>query len=259
MLFNLTPSVELTGGPWFTDNELDTEFIRQLLNAVLTFIKGRSFPKQKGMTNALFPVSHTSAYPTAAQIANWIKKANITPTELDVGHINTLLAVLEYDGEIQALPASSSYDEDSRGGRVVNAAAASKRKSKGGDSDSDDSEEERKKEEKAAKKRREDKKRKVEKERKKAEAKRRRKKEEKRRKRKKKSKGSDSDVSMSGSDSSSGASSDDDSDSGSGSDSSDGGKKKSRSVSSWFSFRTDACLPATDTSLSAGHLVCSTL
>lgn len=164
----------------------------------------QSYPRQKGMTNVLFPVSHTSAYPTAPQIATWIKKANITPTELDVGHINTLLAVLEYDGEIQALPASSSYD-DSRGGgsvsssKVVN--VASKRKKKG-ESDSDDSDAEREKEEKRAKKRKEEKRRKQEKERKKLEAKKRKKKEERRRKKKKK-----------------GGSSDDESDSGSGSDS----------------------------------------
>lgn len=41
MLFHLQPSVEMTGGPWFTDNELDTEFIKQLLQAVLSFIKQR--------------------------------------------------------------------------------------------------------------------------------------------------------------------------------------------------------------------------
>jgi hypothetical protein len=41
MLFHLTPSVEMTGGPWFTDHELDTEFIKQLLGAVLSFIKQR--------------------------------------------------------------------------------------------------------------------------------------------------------------------------------------------------------------------------
>lgn len=30
MLANLVPSVELTGGPWFTDNELDVEFVGAL-------------------------------------------------------------------------------------------------------------------------------------------------------------------------------------------------------------------------------------
>ena len=30
MLAGLTPSVEITGGPWFTDNELDVEFVDML-------------------------------------------------------------------------------------------------------------------------------------------------------------------------------------------------------------------------------------
>lgn len=41
MLFHLQPSVEITGGPWYTDNELDTEFIKLLSGAVLHFIKDR--------------------------------------------------------------------------------------------------------------------------------------------------------------------------------------------------------------------------
>ncbi|EIN14515.1 RNA polymerase Rpc34 [Punctularia strigosozonata HHB-11173 SS5] len=41
MLYHLEPSVELTGGPWYTDNELDTEFIKLLSSACLRFIKDR--------------------------------------------------------------------------------------------------------------------------------------------------------------------------------------------------------------------------
>lgn len=34
MLAGIQPSVELTGGPWFTDNELDTELVEQLKKIV---------------------------------------------------------------------------------------------------------------------------------------------------------------------------------------------------------------------------------
>jgi hypothetical protein len=34
MLAGLQPSVELTGGPWFTDNELDTELVDTLKKVV---------------------------------------------------------------------------------------------------------------------------------------------------------------------------------------------------------------------------------
>lgn len=39
MLEGLDPSVALTGGPWYTDNELDTEFIQHLTEACLKFIR----------------------------------------------------------------------------------------------------------------------------------------------------------------------------------------------------------------------------
>lgn len=38
MLEGLEPSIALTGGPWYTDNELDTEFIQHLMDACYKFI-----------------------------------------------------------------------------------------------------------------------------------------------------------------------------------------------------------------------------
>lgn len=38
---HLEPSVELTGGPWYTDNELDTEFIKLLCSACLRYVRER--------------------------------------------------------------------------------------------------------------------------------------------------------------------------------------------------------------------------
>lgn len=39
MLAGIQPSVELTGGPWFTDNELDTELVEQLKKIVQKFLQ----------------------------------------------------------------------------------------------------------------------------------------------------------------------------------------------------------------------------
>ena len=38
MLEGIEPSIALTGGPWYTDNELDTEFIQNLTEACYKFI-----------------------------------------------------------------------------------------------------------------------------------------------------------------------------------------------------------------------------
>jgi DNA-directed RNA polymerase III subunit RPC6 len=39
MLEGIEPSISLTGGPWYTDNELDTEFIQNLTEACYKLIR----------------------------------------------------------------------------------------------------------------------------------------------------------------------------------------------------------------------------
>lgn len=41
MLEELQPSIELSGGPWYTDNELDTEFIGYLLRGIRKCLQER--------------------------------------------------------------------------------------------------------------------------------------------------------------------------------------------------------------------------
>lgn len=128
MLSHLQPSVEITGGPWYTDNELDTEFIKLLSGAVLHYIKDRvrlpafflplplrgfltpstqSYPRQKATSSdsphgqPLYPLGAAPAYPSAQQIQRFLEKSKITETELGVEHVEMLLGVLVLDGEIE--------------------------------------------------------------------------------------------------------------------------------------------------------------
>ncbi|KAF8842852.1 hypothetical protein BDN67DRAFT_898486 [Paxillus ammoniavirescens] len=117
MLAHLDPSVELTGGPWYTDNELDTEFIKLLSTACLHYIRDRSFPKQSGKRSSqsqqrLYAIGAAPAYPSAPQIQHFLSKSKITETELGVEHVEMLLRVLELDGEIEKIPAfaASAWD-----------------------------------------------------------------------------------------------------------------------------------------------------
>lgn len=116
MISSLNPSVELTGGPWYTDNELDTEFVNQLKGAVLSYIRERSYPKIRANNKPIYSTSK-SHYPSVAKVHKWVLGAGVTPIELDYGHIQSLLDVLMFDGEVERLPAlsaamSSSEDED---------------------------------------------------------------------------------------------------------------------------------------------------
>ena len=41
MLYDVVPSTEVTGGPWFSDNELDSEFIEALSKAIYKFVASK--------------------------------------------------------------------------------------------------------------------------------------------------------------------------------------------------------------------------
>ncbi|KAF8211351.1 RNA polymerase Rpc34 subunit-domain-containing protein [Mycena galopus ATCC 62051] len=107
MLEGIEPSVALTGGPWYTESELDTAFIETISQACLKFIRDVSFPKQRKEVRdgALFPISNAPRYPTAAQVHNTLHQARLTETELSVEHVEMLLDVLVLDGEVEKLPA----------------------------------------------------------------------------------------------------------------------------------------------------------
>ncbi|KAH9894365.1 RNA polymerase Rpc34 subunit-domain-containing protein [Cubamyces lactineus] len=71
MHFSIEPSVEMTGGPWYTDKELDTEFFKLLSDVCLKIVRDRSLPKARhvddGRPRQLNPLAHAS-YPIAEQI-----------------------------------------------------------------------------------------------------------------------------------------------------------------------------------------------
>jgi DNA-directed RNA polymerase III subunit RPC6 len=145
MLYDLEPSQDITGGPWYTDNEIDIPFINTYSDAILQYIRDlvgsrcrgsgpyiclslpfQSFPKpRKDCTDMLYPTSNTRHYPSLRQIANWLKGTQLSDTVLQEEHVRTLLDMLIYSGEIEALPSMRSREGDSDAGSDT------------GDSDSD--------------------------------------------------------------------------------------------------------------------------
>lgn len=113
MLYNLQPSLEITGGPWFTDGELDTEFIDSLLTIIWRFIAEQSVPyKNTNQTTdtinsnrfsdaASLTYAHTvQSHVTASEIATFIKSAGVSTVELSVENVRNLCAVLVYDDRL---------------------------------------------------------------------------------------------------------------------------------------------------------------
>ncbi|PVU95778.1 hypothetical protein BB559_002609 [Furculomyces boomerangus] len=100
MLIDIKPSVEVSGGPWFTDQELDVDFIEQLSKQCHRYIYSRS-------TNKANPIAIYSAnylgYPTALQIRKFIMDNKISTVDLSIEDIKCLLDILVYDGKIERL------------------------------------------------------------------------------------------------------------------------------------------------------------
>ena len=99
MLIGLNPSTEITGGPWFSETELDVEFINELCRVVLRFIVSKSFSSDP---EKLLPASHFQ-YPNLYQIHEFICSSGITSTELGYDDVRMLLNRLEFVGEIEKI------------------------------------------------------------------------------------------------------------------------------------------------------------
>lgn len=107
MLYNLQPSIDVTGGPWFTDSELDVEFINSLLTIVWRFVSERTFPNgfknfSEGNKEALY-APNVKNYSTTQEILDFITSAQVTNVELTTANIKSLCDVLVYDDKLEKI------------------------------------------------------------------------------------------------------------------------------------------------------------
>ncbi|KAM9909526.1 hypothetical protein OXX80_000168 [Metschnikowia pulcherrima] len=107
MLYNLQPSIDVTGGPWFTDSELDTEFIDSLLTVIWRFISSKTFPtafqEPQANTNifgSVYPAHHTG-FANLDSIMDFIISHKITNIDLATSDIRSLCEVLIFDDKIE--------------------------------------------------------------------------------------------------------------------------------------------------------------
>lgn len=152
MVSHIEPSVDLTGGPWYTDFELDPEFIGFVRSACLNFVSKKvgdiafwvfsradygygipqSFPdpEDDSLSAPLFPTTWVDRYPNLHDILRFVKSAKITDVNLLPDHIEEIMNILIYEGLVEKLPAAG-------GGSV--GGAASRKADESDDEDSDES------------------------------------------------------------------------------------------------------------------------
>jgi len=140
MLKDLEPTEETSGGPWFSDGELDVEFISSIANIMEIRIKRQSWrdgkklvlkPQGEEADDVLeeletdftrdrrfyapsmndkkrndvvpYPAGH-KGYPTATELLNWIEAQGlVTGKDIQLQDMNALLDVLVYDGKIERM------------------------------------------------------------------------------------------------------------------------------------------------------------
>lgn len=111
MLSSIEPSIEMSGGPWFTDAEIDTEFIENLLSVIWRYCVSLSYPSTFNPSEKLqesYPHSY-KGYPTVHQIHKFVAESGITDVELNLVDIRTLCDVLVYDGKLEKVDRGYSY------------------------------------------------------------------------------------------------------------------------------------------------------
>lgn len=115
MLVGLEPSTEVTGGPWFSETELDVEFINELCRVCHRYIVSRSQPNKPGYLKA--PAFFD--YPSLSDVHDFIMTSGVTSTDLGLEDVRMLLNRLIFDGEIERIVgvqgqavADDSEDED---------------------------------------------------------------------------------------------------------------------------------------------------
>lgn len=107
MLYNLQPSIEVTGGPWFTDSELDTEFIDSLLTVIWRFVASKTFPNafqtpslDTNILQSTYPANYTG-FVNLDAIMEFITANKITNIDLGVNDVRSLCDVLVFDDKLE--------------------------------------------------------------------------------------------------------------------------------------------------------------
>lgn len=101
MLYHLQPSIEVTGGPWFTDTELDTEFVNLMLSVVWKFVARETFGAVEGQVPQLSQLPGSTNFPSLDAIHSFVDQAQLSTVELTEFDITSLCEVLIYDRKIE--------------------------------------------------------------------------------------------------------------------------------------------------------------
>ncbi|KAH9411524.1 RNA polymerase Rpc34 [Ordospora pajunii] len=97
VLYDETPSEEITGGTWFHDNDVDFECVSKILEVVLLYLE-KNTVSEDGLT-----LPEYEANPTLDDILEYIRKMNILSIPLKRGDLEVIADILVFDGKAEKL------------------------------------------------------------------------------------------------------------------------------------------------------------
>lgn len=105
MLWDNTPSEEVTGGPWYSEQQLDEPFVKVMYEQCFKAILRLSVPSDLSSSKKMGACFSTSydRYPTAKQVTDNIALMQISNEPLTQQDITTILNLLVFDGKVVRL------------------------------------------------------------------------------------------------------------------------------------------------------------
>ena len=92
------PLESATGGPWFTDMELDTAFVEGLTDHIFKYLQIKT---KSHLTYTI--TSYAIILPSIDMIQNHVAHSGITSVDLSIADVRKLIRLLEYDGKVESV------------------------------------------------------------------------------------------------------------------------------------------------------------
>lgn len=106
MLFDLVPAKDVTGGPWYTDQEFDSEFIEELCRFIVQFVRAQ------GIVGL-------------GSISERVRISGISKVELSLEELGLVLQTLVYDGRLEEVQSAVVMLTGQAGGQTMYKASRS--------------------------------------------------------------------------------------------------------------------------------------
>ncbi|CAN6664978.1 DNA-directed RNA polymerase III subunit RPC6 [Trichomonascus vanleenenianus] len=114
MLYHLQPSNDVSGGVWWSDGELDVEFIDMIMLVIWKYVAHCSFPTAFSSESASKPQvypAHEKSLPNVGDILDFVLNSKVMKDGVHLGltHVRSLCEVLVYDDKLERHDGGMTY------------------------------------------------------------------------------------------------------------------------------------------------------